>query len=187
MDSPAGDVNHALNYVVATILGVIAVAGAAVVCLVVAQRHQAKEQAKAKEATQVDEFRGDSLVHPPLRRKNPLLDAVSPPAPHHRTSIDLLRRRYRQGGQVSDQASASGSDTITKAAAATSEAAQHSPLDTMELDTDTVAVLDCMAVNRILNCVPPDELEKHRLVLDSFNWDLDVLLETEIMTGITED
>ncbi len=38
------------------------------------------------------------------------------------------------------------------------------PMDTMELDTDTVAVLDCAGVNRILGCVPPEELEGHRLV-----------------------
>ncbi|GIL69440.1 hypothetical protein Vretimale_13544 [Volvox reticuliferus] len=163
------DADIAVDYVVVTIIGVIALCGAAVVLLNTVER--APSQGRVSTPEHPAEHRCDYSNSFSQRRKNPLLDAISPPAPRHRTSIDLLRRRYK------------GIDVWTEI----KYPDPHKSLDAMELDTDTVAVLDCAGVNRILNCVPPEELENHRLVLDSFNWDLDVLTETEIMTSIGDE
>ncbi|GLI62709.1 hypothetical protein VaNZ11_005430 [Volvox africanus] len=162
------DAEVAVTYLVVAIIGVIALCGTAVVLLNTVSR--APSQGWASTPEQQAELRCEQFTSFSVRRKNPLLEAVSPPAPSQRTSIDLLRRRYKSADVCND--------------------IKHpdpcNPLDTMELDTDTVAVLGCAGVNRILNCIPPEELENHRLVLDSFNWDLDVLTETEIMTGIAD-
>ncbi|GIL48749.1 hypothetical protein Vafri_5196 [Volvox africanus] len=158
----------AVTYVVVAIIGIIALCGAAVVLLNTVKR--APSQGLGSTPEQHTELRCEQYTSFSVRRKNPLLEAVSPPAPRQRTSIDLLRRRYKGADLWND----------------IKHPEPHSPLDTMELDTDTVAVLGCAGVNRILNCIPPEELENHRLVLDSFNWDLDVLTETEIMTGISD-
>ncbi|EFJ45641.1 hypothetical protein VOLCADRAFT_94011 [Volvox carteri f. nagariensis] len=153
--------NAAANYVVAIIIGIIVICGTAVIFLVKAERGPATSPGQHADP------KSDYSVGNVQRLRNQFLEAVAPPTPYRRTSIDILRRRYQGcGGESMTTCQAASSDIVisAKSSRAAISPPSHSPLDTMELDTGTVAILDCAGVNRILSCVPLEELENHRLV-----------------------
>ncbi|KAG2483340.1 hypothetical protein HYH03_017788 [Edaphochlamys debaryana] len=132
-------------------------------------------------------------------------DALMPPPPSRRTSIDLIRRRHLGGASsckslLSTCTTAPLFQPTSPIEDAAHDAAPYrfgrsgsglgsgssSPdlLDTQELDAEAVATLPPQGLNRILGAVGRDELEEQRLLLESFNWEYESVLMEEVLLGM---
>ncbi|KAG2496431.1 hypothetical protein HYH03_005655 [Edaphochlamys debaryana] len=106
-----------------------------------------------------------------------LLDAIVPPAPRTRTSIDRLRRQHMSGRSSSSLLSSRSSQCGSGASSPLDS------LDSMELDAALLSTFNSRQVNRVLDAVPAGVFSQQKALLELFDWDYNSLHLEECMLG----